>query len=326
MDRTVILMFSGQGCQYYQMGLELYHGVKRFRYWMDALDYHFREMTGESLITALYPIGMPKSAPFDRLLHTHASIYAVEYALAQTLMEYGLTPDYVLGSSVGEFAAAATADIISAEDGMEAVVTQAQIIESLCEEGRMLAVLDHPAIFEKDDALCNNGEVASINFDSHFVVAGGVPGIRKISSLLESRGVAVQMIPVRYGFHSSAIDAAQTQYVQYLSRKTFKSPRVGYLSAAVGGPLESMGKHHFWDAVRGVVRFKQTIENLPQEKSCLWIDASPTGTSAGFVKYLRPGTESSFIFPVMSPYAEESKPLRNFLKFAVGHHFLNIAF
>lgn len=326
MDKVSILMFSGQGSQYYQMGLGLYHKVERFRYWMDALNHYFCEMTGDSLIEALYPPDVPKSAPFDRLLYTHASIYAVEYALAQTLIEYGFTPDYVLGSSVGEFAAAATAGIISAEDGMEAVVTQARIIESLCDEGRMLAILDHPLIFEKDEVLCKNGEIAGINFDSHFVIAGEVQGILKISSHLEARGRTVQLLPVKYGFHSSAIDAAQTEYLKYLSRKTFKRPRVGYLSAAAGGPLASLGNHHFWDAVRGAVLFKKTIESLPQEQSYLWIDASPTGTSAGFVKYVRPGREPSSIYPIMSPYGEDSRAFRNFMEFAVGHHLLNVAF
>src|SRR5579872_4118204 len=105
-------MFSGQGSQYFQMGRSLYDNNDTFRHWMMQLDGIARELSGNSVIEALYAPQRRIGDVFDRTALTHPAIFMVEYSLAQTLIHAGVCPDIVLGVSLGSFAAAAVAGFL----------------------------------------------------------------------------------------------------------------------------------------------------------------------------------------------------------------------
>ncbi|MEL7145697.1 MAG: acyltransferase domain-containing protein, partial [Bacteroidota bacterium] len=99
-----VFMFSGQGSQYYHMGSKLYDANPVFRREMDRLDAIVKAESGRSVVAELYNEQHKFSVPFLSLPLTHPAIFMVEYAMFKTLESEGITPDYVLGSSLGEFA------------------------------------------------------------------------------------------------------------------------------------------------------------------------------------------------------------------------------
>src|SRR5688572_9620134 len=115
MTKPIVFMFSGQGSHYYQMGRELFEQQPIFRHWMQLADSIYQELTGLSIIHELYENGHKKSEPFVRTLLTHPAIFSIEYALGQIILEQGIIPDYVLGTSLGEFAAAVFAGVMTFE-------------------------------------------------------------------------------------------------------------------------------------------------------------------------------------------------------------------
>ena len=95
-----------------------------------------------------------------------------EYALAYALEQRGIRPDYVIGASLGEHAAAAVSGVLSAEDALDCVLEQARIITETCRNGSMLAILGDPALYQDDPLLGEHSELASVNYHSHFVISG----------------------------------------------------------------------------------------------------------------------------------------------------------
>ena len=91
MSARTVFMFSGQGSQYFQMGKPLFEGNAVFRHWMIRLDGLAREISGKSVIDAIYSSG--KAEVFDRTLLTHPAIFMIEYSLARCLMHEGVKPD-----------------------------------------------------------------------------------------------------------------------------------------------------------------------------------------------------------------------------------------
>lgn len=96
-------MYSGQGSQYYQMGKDLFDTEPIFRNEMQRLDALVRERLGVSVVDIIYDNNKRISDLFDRTLYTSPAIFMVEYAMTQTLVQKGVKPDYLLGTSLGEY-------------------------------------------------------------------------------------------------------------------------------------------------------------------------------------------------------------------------------
>lgn len=310
MGRPAVFMFSGQGSQYYHMGAELFENQPVFRYWMQRLDGLTYQMTGQSTLGYLYDETRRKGDRFDRLLYTHVAVFMVEYALAQTFLSNGVEPGYVIGSSLGEFAAATLAGVLKLEDALESVVTQAGIVERACAAGGMLAVLDTPDLYTRDPYLRENSELAAVNFHAHFVLAGYHEPIRSIQQYLQRRSILMDLLPVSYGFHSAAIDPAGEGFRQFLSRQTTAPPRIHFLSCAEGTEMDRLLPDHFWAAVRRPIRFGQAIDRLALDEDTAYLDLGPTGTLAAFLRQMRPEASQGKVFAAMTPFSTNTASLQ----------------
>ena len=283
MRRQIVYMFTGQGSQYYKMGLELYNTIPTFNMWMIRLDTIIKDLTGESVLLELYHKEHRKSDIFDNLLLTNSAIFMVEYSLAQVLIERGIYPDTVLGSSLGEYTSCTIAGVMGYEDIIECLVNQVQALKEKCDEGRMIAVLDDPGLFYKNPVFYNNSELVSVNYHHHFVISGAMVGIAKIVDYLKKEMIAYEKIPVRYGFHSSCIEPAANTYLKYLNSKVYKMPKVNYVSSLAGTKMGSFKQNFLWEVVRMPIKLNKAMKNIEKENT-VYIDLGPSGTMANFAK------------------------------------------
>src|SRR5260370_38567788 len=99
---------------------------------------------------------------------TRPALFMVEYSVGQAVMDAGVSPDLVLGVSLGSFAAAAVAGFISAEDALTAVGRQAVALEASCEPGGLIAGLADPSLFAQE-VPSGPTEVRAVTLSSHFV-------------------------------------------------------------------------------------------------------------------------------------------------------------
>lgn len=310
MSKPVIFMFSGQGSHYYQMGKEMYEKHPTFQRWMRKLDEIAKGYLGESVVEKIYDLSKKKDTPFNRTLHTHPAIFMVEYATAQVLIEDGIRPDYVMGASMGEFISAALAEIMSLEDIMEALIKQAEVLESYCPSGAMIAILDKPTLFEQTPVLYQNSEFSSHNFDSHFVVSAETAGVQKIETFLKEKGTVFQTLSVSQAFHSQSIEAAGPAYLEYLNQKTFQTPKIPFLSCVTGTQLESIPQDYFWTIVRKPIEFQKTVHRLESSgQGFIYLDVGASGTLANFVKYNLTRDSQSVSSPTLSPFGMDLKSL-----------------
>src|SRR5205085_5575840 len=92
-DRSVIFMFSGQGTQYVNMGLELYETEQTFRDHVDECCDILEGEMGLDLRDILYPDPDDEEKAAERLkqtVMTQPALFTIEYALAQLWLEWGL--------------------------------------------------------------------------------------------------------------------------------------------------------------------------------------------------------------------------------------------
>lgn len=309
MRRTVAFLFSGQGCQYYQMGRELYEHHPVFRDCMDRMDRVARERLGASVLATLYgPHG--KAQRFDDIRLTHPAIFMVEFALATTVMDAGLHPDLTLGSSLGSAAALAVAGGLQAEEALDLVVRQALLIERECPRGAMIAVLGDSRLYEQAAFLQARSTIAGRNFASHFVLSAPQDNVEAVEAFLARAGAVYQRLPVPYPFHSYWIEPMQQAFIDVCRGSRLQAPSIPVVCCASGDVLSCAApEDYFWRVARQEIALMPAIAALEAREPVDYVDLSPSPTMAGFLKHLLAKGSASRIWSAMSPFGRDLEVL-----------------
>ncbi len=287
------------------MGKSLFQSNFTFRKTMTQLNDIIKNKSGISIIDNLYDTTKNFTDTFDDLSVTHPAIFMVEYSLAMVLMEMGIEPDYVWGSSLGEFTGAAVAGIMDIDEIVDAIVQQAVILKKNCKQGGMLAILSNPTVYENEACLRENSDLVSINYNSHFIISGKTAGLDKIKSFLRKRGIIFWQLPVTLGFHSSAIDPAYDEYINYLHNLTFSKPKIPIISSSNNCILQDVSQFYFWDVIRKPILFREILCHLSKNINYSYLDLGPSGTLAKFVKFNFGTNNNSLCFAIMTPFQQE---------------------
>ena len=72
--------------------------------------------------------------------YAQASLFALEYGLAELWRSWGIEPSVVLGHSLGEYVAAVIAGVFSVEDGLRLVCARARLMDTLDQPGAMRSI------------------------------------------------------------------------------------------------------------------------------------------------------------------------------------------
>jgi len=304
-----IWMFSGQGSQYYQMGMDLYADDPAFREAMDRCSAHIAHAIGLSLSELIFRPRQDRFEPFDRLLHTHPALFSIQFSLAHTLLSRGLRPDMILGYSLGEWVAYTLADVIPAETVLDLLVRQARAIEAELPAGGMLAVLDSLDLLDRHPEWFRETWVAAHNFDRHFVISGSTVAIDLVESELKQRSISTQRLPVSYAFHSPALDRLRAGCMASLQSVRRNSPSTRLFSSRGEEVTHSSPAEVLWRALREPVAFHRVVSLLEVGDPPTYIDCGPTGSLANFVKYNLPRQAHRRCISIVTPFGRNLEKL-----------------
>ena len=73
-------------------------------------------------------------------LFAQPALFTIEYAMTRLWQSLGITPDAIVGHSMGEYVAACLAGVLSLEDALRLIATRARLVNEL-PQGAMLAVM-----------------------------------------------------------------------------------------------------------------------------------------------------------------------------------------
>lgn len=293
---TSVFMFSGQGSQHYHMGRAWYENHRGFRRRLMEYDEMARAELGYSVLQALYDPQRGRQDDFDQISLTHPAIFMLELSSAQTLINAGLKPRAVLGTSLGEFAAAVVADVLSPEQGMALVVGQARIIDEHCAPGAMLAILHSVKMLQQHSWLRQQCELVSVNGDNLFVLACCRTELATVTTFLQQQKILYQTLPVRHGFHSRLMDTAQDALLALFAGVSYQTPRLPFISSVQARRTEQIDADYFWQVLRGPIRFSQAIQQLPGWENCHFLDLGPAGSLSTQLRLWLPGSKTDALF------------------------------
>lgn len=140
-DRVrVVFVFVGQGCQYPGMAEGLYRHSASYRISLTWVDEVLRPYLGRSVTELI----LSQDPGIDRTSLSQPALFAVEYALARTLLDAGVRPVAVLGHGLGEFAAATVAEALTPGHAARLVALRGAFMQRLPDSGGMLATCADP--------------------------------------------------------------------------------------------------------------------------------------------------------------------------------------
>ncbi|HEU5379703.1 MAG TPA: SDR family oxidoreductase, partial [Ktedonobacteraceae bacterium] len=285
-DRPLVFLFSGVGEQYVGMAQELYHQESIFRLWVDrccellrpSLDLDLRELLwpkdpssnghrADLDLRAMLRRGNI-SEPDQRLRQTRyaqPAVFVIEYALAQLLRQWGLTPRAMLGYSLGEYVAACLAGVMSLEDALSLVTRRAALIDGL-PAGAMLAV----SLPEEEIAPYLHGELdlAITSGPNMSVLAGPLSAIAQLEGQLQEQEIVSMRVETTHAFHSRMLEPVGAELKALLQNIQLSAPQIPYISNLSGTWItaeEATDPAYWVRQMCQTVRFTQSISLLARE-------------------------------------------------------------
>ncbi len=273
-NRRVVFLFSGQGSQYAGMASEWYEHDEVFRKEFDrcheVLAAHDLDLRG-----LVFATGEAAAAKLQQTEFTQPALFAVEYALAHTWMARGVSPDAMIGHSIGEYVAACLAGVFSLETALAVVVARGRAMQVM-DPGDMLAV---PLAEAEVRGLLSDGlAIAAVNGPQMCVVSGPSEAVTKLRTTLEARQVSVQPLHTSHAFHSGMMDGCVAPVVRALQGVELQAPNIPYLSNVTGEwitPEQATSAEYYGEHLRNAVRFSDAVREVLKDPSFVFLEVGP---------------------------------------------------
>jgi acyl transferase domain-containing protein len=294
----VAFLFTGQGAQYVGMARALFETQPAFRNALERCCRLVDPFLDRPLLSVLYPDGAASSA-IDETAYTQPVLFALEYALSEMWRTWGLVPDAVLGHSVGEFAAAVVAGVMSLEDGARLIATRGRLMQSLPAGGAMASVFcDLPRVEAALRPLGGRVSVAAINAPDSTVISGPDEAVQAVLSSLEADGIRSQRLVVSHAFHSPLMDSILESFEREASAATASAPAIDFvsnLSGRVLGPTDTIDAVYWRRHLREPVRFADGFRALIDRGCRLFVEIGPGSTLLGLGRRNEPAGKTVWV-------------------------------
>ena len=294
----VAFLYTGQGSQYANMLGELRRIEPLVAEAFEEADEVMRPLLdGRALSEIVFPdpgdadAVAAAEAELRKTEVTQPAVLTVDIALTRLLDAYGITPDFVMGHSLGEYGALVAAGVLPFEQALEAVSARGREMADLDmpDPGAMAAV-SAPAEEIEEVLAQTEGYIVLANVNStHQVVVGGASEpVGRAVAAFEERGHQAIPLPVSHAFHTEIVAPAGEPLRAMLGRLSLAPPRIPIVANVDGefypsGPgveeqiIDILGRQ-----VASPVQFVKGLRTLFDAGARVFVETGPKRALHGF--------------------------------------------
>ncbi|TDZ67773.1 Highly reducing polyketide synthase FUM1 [Colletotrichum trifolii] len=302
----VVMVFTGQGAQWPQMGLSLVHRHQRFRADLELMDRILQDLQHAPTWHVIDELSKP--ADVSRVGNARLSqplCTILQIAVFHLLQEAGVKPDIVVGHSSGEIAAAYAAGKLSLEAAVVLAyyrgLAAANAAVSASSPGGSMAVVN---IGSRQVAqyLQPGVVVACENSPASTTISGDKHAVDEVVRLISADRPDADWRPLRVelAYHSHHMETPGLEYVRMVEREMTKRPwapqkpttipEARFMSTVLGDWCSSkmLQTSDYWrENLVSSVRFASAVAGLlgePETDQVLFLEIGPHSALAGPIR------------------------------------------
>jgi acyl transferase domain-containing protein/acyl carrier protein len=221
--------------------------------------------------------------------YAQPALYALSAGLGALWRSWGIEPVAVLGHSVGEYAAAHLAGVLSLEDGARLIATRGRLMQALPAGGGMAALLGTEEMVR--DLLARHPEVelAGVNSPKAMTVAGPIAAIdRLLADPALSSGMAGQKLTVSHAFHSKLLEPMLDELAAAANKVVHGPAMVPVVGNLDGSVVAKHDGAYWWAHARQPVRFAAGLQTLAQMGCTHLVELGAQPILSGFARTAHP--------------------------------------
>lgn len=285
--KTAIL-FSGQGAQYVNMGLDFIENVPELKYKLES----YAAILDLDILSHL-----KDETKINDTRYTQPLMVVVEILIHDYLVSQGLKIDGYAGFSLGEFAGLYAAGFYEAENILKIINMRAKLMQeaSTLKPGAMAAILslsdDVVEAICKEVSTPNDLVVAAnYNSDGQLVISGSKNAVQLAVELAKEKGARrAMMLNVSGAFHSPYMKDAGTSLKLYAENFKVQDAHKVLYANTTAKPLEKEDVlNELYEQIANPVYFKQTIQHMIKDGFERFIEVGPGQVLSGLVKKISP--------------------------------------
>ncbi|UXA08638.1 type I polyketide synthase [Mycobacterium sp. SMC-2] len=289
-----VFVYSGRGSQWAGMGRQLLADEPAFAAAIAELEPDFVAQAGFSLHETI-----ATGAELVGIEQIQLGLIGMQLALTALWRSYGITPDLVIGHSMGEVAAAVVAGALTPAQGLRVTATRSRLMAPLSGQGTMaLLELDASAT---EALIAEHPQVTLAIYGSprQTVIAGPDQEIDELIDIVRAQNRFAGRVNIEVAPHNPAMDPLQPLMRSELADLSPRPPAIPIVSTTYADPNSRpvFDAEHWATNMRNPVRFQQAIEAAAAEHhTFIEISAHPllthaiSETLAGRDGYLSIGT------------------------------------
>jgi len=278
---AMVFMFPGQGSQSVGMGAGLFERYPGLAAEADAvLGYSIKDLCLKD--------------PDDRLKrtdYTQPALYVVDcLSCLAKIEDEKIKPDFVIGHSLGEYAALYAAGAFDFSTGLKLVQKRGALMNA-ASGGGMAAILGMTGDAVAS-ALAELGagsiDVANLNSPGQTVISGPKADIEAFAPKLKDKGARrVVILPVSGAFHSRYMKPAADEFAAFLKGFSFNSLKIPCIANCSAQPYtdDSIGSN-LVKQITSSVRWVETVKGLRARGADQFIEIGPGNVLAGLARQI----------------------------------------
>lgn len=290
---VIAWQFTGQGSQYEGMAKSLYDSEPVFRNALNDCAAALAKLRDGDLLEVIFNDGESLGETY----WTQPALFSIQVAMAELMRSRGMTPDIVLGHSLGQYAAACVAGMLDWRDGMRLIHERARLTGSLPAGGTMAAVF---ADVESVAAVLKSHAEISIaaHNGSHTVISGPEASLNAALADFSDTKTPTKLLDTSHAFHSALLDPILDEFESLANSIEFHPAEIPLVCNVSGEilPASQILDGAYWrKQLREAVQFKKSIETLAETGCEVVLELGPQPHLTGMAKACWKGNPDALV-------------------------------